>query len=130
MNVYIDPGSWVHWKRTEEFRESTIIIKELVSVGAKQSASGNGYFQGEFLGIAAAVKSKRRSPNAPNNWGYYAFEGEGKTTRAQADTACAACHKENAEHDMVFTQHYPVLRAAAAINKAPKHKQSVGTRSR
>lgn len=55
-NVYIDPTSWAHWKKTGQFRDGTIIVKELVSVGAKQSASGNGYFQGEYLGIAATVK--------------------------------------------------------------------------
>ena len=34
-NVYIDPTSWAHWKDTGEFRDGTILIKELVSVGAK-----------------------------------------------------------------------------------------------
>jgi hypothetical protein len=39
-NVYIDPVSWAHWKKTGEFRDGTIIVKELTGVGAKQSASG------------------------------------------------------------------------------------------
>jgi len=34
-NVYIDPLSWAHWKTTGQFREGTIIMKELVSVGSK-----------------------------------------------------------------------------------------------
>jgi hypothetical protein len=57
-NVYIDPRSWAHWKKTGTFREGTILMKELVSVGSKAAASGNGYFQGEFIGLEATIKSK------------------------------------------------------------------------
>ena len=49
-NVYIDPESWAFWKKTGEFREGTILMKELVSVGSKSAVSGNGYFQGDFIG--------------------------------------------------------------------------------
>ena len=112
-NVYIDPTSWNHWKKTGEFRDGTIIVKELVSVGAKESASGHGYFQGEFNGIAATVKDSKRYPDRPGNWAYFTFDGyEAKQGAIQADEACAACHKANAAQDMVFIQHYPVLRAA------------------
>ncbi|ARO87313.1 cytochrome P460 [Nitrosospira lacus] len=109
-NVYIDPASWAHWKKTGIFRDGTIFVLEMVSVGDKKSASGNGYFQGEFGGIAAAVKSKRRFPDTPNNWAYFGFSDK-PTAAAQPDEACAACHKANAADDMVFIQHYPVLRA-------------------
>ncbi len=43
-NVYIDPKSWAQWKKTGEFRDGTILMKELVSVGSKAGVSGNGYF--------------------------------------------------------------------------------------
>ncbi|MBA4142576.1 MAG: cytochrome P460 family protein [Nitrosospira sp.] len=110
-NVYIDPTSWAHYKKTGEFRSGTIIVKELASVGTKQSASGNGYFPGEFLGIAATVKDTKRFADRPNNWAYFGFDDKPRAA-AQPDDACAACHKANAAQDMVFTQHYPVLRAA------------------
>lgn len=109
-NTYIDPSSWAHWKKTGKFREGTIFVLEMVGVGDKKSSSGNGYFQGDFGGLAAAVKSKRRFPDAPNNWAYFGF-GDKPSAAAQPDAACAACHKANAAEDMVFTQHYPVLRA-------------------
>lgn len=112
-NVYIDPASWAHWKKTGEFRDGTIIVKELTSVGAKQSASGNGYFQGDFNGIAATVKDSKRFADRTENWAYFTFDSyEAKKGNIQDDEACAACHKANAEEDMVFSQHYPVLRAA------------------
>ena len=51
-NVYIDPKSWEHWKETGTFRDGTILVKELVSVGSKAAVSGQGYFQGEFIGLS------------------------------------------------------------------------------
>ena len=112
-NTYIDPASWNHWKKTGEFRDGTVIVKELVSVGTKQSASGNGYFPGEFNGIAAMVKDSKRYPDKPGNWAFFGFESyDAKHGAIQADDACAACHKANAAQDMVFIQHYPVLRGA------------------
>lgn len=50
-NVYIDPESWAQWKKEGTFRDGTILIKELVSVGSKAAVSGQGYFMGEFIGL-------------------------------------------------------------------------------
>ncbi|MDT8364595.1 MAG: cytochrome P460 family protein [Nitrosomonas sp.] len=112
-NVYIDPISYAHWKKSGTFRDGTIIVKELTSVGTKQSSSGNGYFQGEFLGIAATVKDSKRYADRHNHWAYFGFESyESKSAAAQAEESCNACHKETAAFDNVFIQHYPVLRAA------------------
>ncbi|MEH6473572.1 MAG: cytochrome P460 family protein [Halopseudomonas sp.] len=115
-NVYIDPKSWGHWKKTGEFPEGTILIKELVSVGAKAAVSGNGYFQGEFIGLEATIKSKVAFPNAPGNWAYFSFSTpDHKSLKAVAEAfpaeACNQCHQNSAENDFVFTQYYPVLRA-------------------
>ncbi|MDO9311563.1 MAG: cytochrome P460 family protein [Nitrosomonas sp.] len=117
-NVYIDPTSWNHWKKTGEFRDGTVIVKELTSVGSKEAASGNGYFPGEFNGIAAMVKDSKRFSDKPGNWAFFGFESyDAKQGILQADDACAACHKANAAQDMVFTQYYPVLRAAQPSKK-------------
>lgn len=42
--------SYKVYKERGKFREGTVIVKELVSVGAKEAVSGKGYFEGEFLG--------------------------------------------------------------------------------
>ena len=121
-NVYIDPQSWAHWKKTGEFRDGTILIKELVSVGSKAAVSGNGYFQGEFIGLEATIKSKKYSPNEPGNWSYYSFstpdhKSLNPTAKAFPAAACNACHAASAADDFVFTQHYPVLRAGKATGE-------------
>lgn len=119
-NVYIDPASYQHWKKTGTFRDGTVIMKELVSVGSKQTASGNGYFMGEYIGLEAMVKDARRFGDQPGNWGFFRFTDEknydfnAMKTHARANPAanCASCHQASAKQDMVFIQHYPVLRAS------------------
>lgn len=115
-NVYIDPDSYAHWKKTGKFREGTILVKELVSVGSKAAASGKGYFMGEFVGLEATVKSAKRFPKEPGNWGYFTFSHEPPpypaTAKLQPTATCNTCHQGFAADDWVFTQYYPVLRAA------------------
>lgn len=117
-NVYIDPAAWAYWKTNGAFPDQTIIVKELVSVGSKQAASGNGYFQGEYIGLEASVKSKKHFPNAEGYWGFFRFTVENSpklrtAATVEAEKNCSACHQAQAAQDQVFTQYYPVLRAAA-----------------
>lgn len=117
-NVYIDPESWDHWKKTGTFRDGTILIKELVSVGSKAAVSGSGYFMGEFIGLEATIKSKKHFPKEPGNWAYFSFTTpdhsslKPKASQFEA-SSCNSCHQVSAETDWVFTQYYPVLRSAA-----------------
>lgn len=116
-NVYIDPESWDHWKKTGKFREGTVFVKEMVSVGSKFAVSGNGYFMGEFIGLEVTIKSKAAFPNEPGNWAYFSFSSPDhktikETAQAFPAAACNSCHEKSAKDDFVFTQYYPVLRAA------------------
>ncbi len=114
-NVYIDPDSWARWKSTGEFRDGTVLVKELVSVGSKKAVSGRGYFMGDFVGLEATVKSKEQFPNEPGNWAYFSFGHSyplAQTARAFPADDCNACHDASAADDWVFTQYYPVLRDA------------------
>jgi len=128
-NVYIDPVSYKHYKKTGKWREGTILVKELVSVGTKAASSGNGYFMGEFIGLEATIKSKKHFGKAPGNWAYFSFTNPEGGTLAETGTAfkteqCAFCHQASAADDFVFTQHYPVLRAAKNVgaNVVPENK--------
>ena len=40
--VYIDPVSWAHYKKTGNFREGTVLAKELTRVRAPDGASKDG----------------------------------------------------------------------------------------
>lgn len=122
-NVYIDPTSWAHWKKTGEFRDGTILMKELVSVGSKTGVSGNGYFQGDFIGLEATIKSKKHFPDEPGYWAYYSFSTpDHKTLKDSAKAfpaaSCNGCHAGAAADDWVFTQYYPVLRGGKGKGKS------------
>jgi hypothetical protein len=114
-NVYIHPSDFDHWKRTGTFPDGTVIIKELVLVGMTQAVSGKGYFMGEFTGLEAAIKDSKRFKDEPGYWAYYSFGHSyplADSAQAFPAPACNACHAASAAEDFVFTQFYPVLRAA------------------
>ena len=114
--VYIDPESYAHYEKTGEFRDGTVMIKELVGIGAKEAASGKGYFMGDFIGLETSVKDSKRFKDEPGNWAYFTFGHhyplKEEATKQNA-AACNACHQTSAAKDYVFSQYYPVLRAAA-----------------
>ncbi|MGH1479507.1 MAG: cytochrome P460 family protein [Geminicoccales bacterium] len=121
-NVYIETSAWEHYKASGEFANGTQIAKELVSVRANDNAedgsssevSGQGYFQGEFIGLELTVKDTEKFADQPGGWVYYSFghhaEPYEQTAEAFPADACNACHEANADDDFVFTQFYPVLR--------------------
>lgn len=114
-SVYIDPQSFGEYKKSGKFPDGTILVKELVSVGSKQASSGNGYFMGEFIGLEASVKDSKRFPKEPGGWAYFSYGHQyplADKSAAQPTAACNACHQGAAAEDWVFTQYYPVLRAA------------------
>ena len=123
--VYIDPISWDHYTATGEFREGTVIAKELTLVRAPDGAnddgstdeiSGTGYFMGEYSGFEITIKSEELYPDEPGNWAYYTFghqpEPYNTTAMRQPAEECSSCHEAAAAEDFVFTQFYPVLRSA------------------
>jgi hypothetical protein len=118
--VYVDPESFAEYEKTGKFRDGTVFVKELSSVGSKEAASGKGYFMGEFTGLEAAVKDSKRFKDEPGSWAYFSF-GHKYPLKAEAAknpaSACNKCHEDNPKTDWTFTQYYPVLRAAAPRSK-------------
>ncbi len=118
-NVYIHPSDYDHWRTTGTFADGTVILKELVTVGTKKAVSGNGYFMGEFVGLEAAVKDSQRFAEEPGFWAYFSFGHSyplADAAEAFPSQACNSCHEASAADDFVFTQFYPVLRAARGVS--------------
>lgn len=124
-SVYIDPLSFDHWQNTGEFREGTMIAKELAMVisedahedGSTDQVSGRGFFMGELQGLEIALKDSAQYPGEPGGWAYFSFghqpEPYAQSAAAFPTETCNACHDANADEDWVFTQFYPVLRATS-----------------
>lgn len=130
-NVYLDPQSYEHYRQTGEFRDGSVIVKELVSVATRSAPSGNGYFEGEFLGLEAMVRDRGRFADEPGNWGFFRFTDEEAAARGELGNlrttatvnrtvSCASCHTAGGQ-DYVFTQYYPVLRAARGAKRNPEN---------
>ena len=124
-HVYVEPSAFAHYKKTGEWADGTQIAKELTTVrtgdncdddGSCSEVSGVGYFNAEFSGLELTVKDSKRHPDEPGNWVYYSFGHHAPPYAASAEAfpaeACNACHEANADTDFVFTQFYPVIRAA------------------
>jgi Cytochrome P460 len=117
-NVYIEPGSYEIYKRTNEFPQGTILFKELQLTlpgeqadGSRIELSGRGYFPGPFNGADVTVKDSKRFADT-GGWGYFNFnhhEPKAPTAKARANSECAYCHRASAKKDDVWTQFYPLL---------------------
>ena len=67
-NVYIEPGSFEIYEKTNVFPEGTIMFKELQLTkkpgenpdGSRTKPSGQGYFPGAFNGADVTVKDSKR----------------------------------------------------------------------
>lgn len=118
--VYMDPESFAHYEKTGKFRDGTVLVKELVSVGAKEAPSGKGYFMGDFVGMDVSIKDSKRFKDEPGSWAYFTFGHKPplkKEAVKNAAASCNQCHQNNAKKDFVFSQYYPVLRAATPRSK-------------
>lgn len=118
-NVYIEPGAYAIYKKTNEFPEGTVMFKELQFTlgpaenpdGSRTEPSGRGYFPGPFNGAEMSVKDSKRFA-ATGGWGYFDFghhEPKDSTAKVEAKDKCAFCHIASAKKDLVWTQFYPSL---------------------
>jgi Cytochrome P460 len=116
-NVYIKPESYREFAKTGKFPEGTVLAMEMASADTKREPGLQGSYEKEFVGLEVSVKDSSRFEGG---WAYFNFsDGMGSSYKAKAEpfpasAGCVSCHKQNAETDNVFTQFYPVLRAAKA----------------
>jgi hypothetical protein len=117
-NVYIEPGSYEIYQKTNVFPEGTIFFKELQLTlpaqnpnGSRTEPSGTGYFPGHLNGADVTVKDTKRYASS-GGWGYYNFnhhEPKAATAKLKPKEECGYCHIANAKKDEVWTQFYPRL---------------------
>jgi len=117
-NVYVQPKAFEAYRKSGEWPEGTMMIKELQLVktddsnfedGSRLEPSGRGFFPGVPNGMDVSVKDSSRFADT-NNWGYFNFGHNAPPYAASAAAApaeaCASCHIANADEDMVFVEFY------------------------
>ncbi len=121
-NVYVEQANLAAYRKTGNFPEGTILVKELTLVrnsshpdGSADEASGRGFFMSEFSGMDVTVKDSKRYAKT-GNWGFYNFGHHAlpyATAAAEATKEeCAGCHMAGAgKTDLAWIQFYPILRA-------------------
>ncbi len=115
-NVYIKPEAYREFAKTGKFPEGTVLAMEMASADTKREPGLQGSYEKDFIGLEVSVKDSSRFPDP--GWAYFGFSnGMGSAYKDKAEpfpasAGCVSCHKQNAQTDNVFTQFYPVLRAA------------------
>lgn len=119
-NVYIPKQVLDQFKKTGEYPEGSIFVKELQLTlppadnpdGSRTVPSGRGYFPGVFNGLDVMVKDSRRCAATSNwcffNYGHHAPPYEKVSAIVPAEK-CASCHQINADKNMHFTEFYQLL---------------------
>ena len=124
-NVYIDPAAFREFAESGKFPEGTVFILETASSATMKEPGLQGTVQKDYIGLSAAVKDTRRFKEG---WAYFSFkEGTGKfrqSAKPAAKSACYDCHRKHGAIDNVFTQFYPVLRAAAPKSSSAPPNQN------
>jgi len=112
-NVFVNPAAYRSFLQTGMWPDRTVFILEIrESIAVNNSRNGgNGYFQGDVIGIEAEVKDASRFPE---KWAFFGLSPSGRSgAQIPAAASCYSCHAKNAAVENTFVQFYPVLRDVA-----------------
>lgn len=112
-SIYLDPYGWSVFRQTGHIPDGAVFVRQWVSIGARSASSGRGYFMGETGRLEVSARSAEHFPDTPGNWGFFGF-GERDAGKAEiaAVSLCLGCHTTASSQEMVFIEHYPLLREA------------------
>lgn len=108
-NVFVLPSAYRAFLQSGKWPDKTIFVLENRSSKVHGSINKAGHFQGELVGVEAAVKDESRFPE---KWAYFGFGGPPSMhdkAKAFPASACHSCHSKNAAVENTFVQFYPTL---------------------
>ena len=118
--VYARPEDVRAYRRDGKFPDGATLVKEVTRVGSERLTTGQSHWAADVKLWFVMIKDSKRFKDEPGNWAYFSF-GHKYPLKAEvsknAAAACNQCHQNNAKTDWVFSQYYPVLRAAAPHSK-------------
>lgn len=115
--VYIDPDSIEHYRRTQAFPDGAILVKELQKARALDITTGHASFWDENAGWFVMIKDTqgrfKDSGLWGDGWGWALFAAGNrlKPTTTNYKAECIACHTPVKKTDWVHVWAYPLLGA-------------------
>lgn len=116
-NVYTQPETIDHFRKTGEFPDGAVLVKELLKATTGPMKTGTVSWGTQVEGWFVMVKdTKGRFTNNPlwgDGWGWALFEAvqPEKTVTKNYKTECTGCHIPARADDWIYINGYPVLEA-------------------
>tara|TARA_Y100000588_G_scaffold378675_1_gene459578 strand:- start:1642 stop:2217 length:576 start_codon:yes stop_codon:yes gene_type:complete len=106
-NVFVNPSSYVSFRKTGQWPDKTIFILEARQSSTDAKISGAGQFQSDLVALEAEVKDSR----LPKKWGYFNFglSSLAEPLSGEIEAGCIKCHTEHGAVERTFVQFYPTL---------------------
>lgn len=114
--VYTQPKAVAAYRKTGEFPDGAVLIKELFSATTREMATGTVSRAEETTGWFVMIKdSTGRFPDNTlwgDGWGWAFFNASepNKTTTSDYKAECKGCHIPARRTDWIYTMGYPVLK--------------------
>ena len=116
-NVYVQPDAVTAYRKTGEFPDGTVLVKELLKASTGSMTTGTVSWGKEVEGWFVMVKDRHnRFPDHNlwgDGWGWVVFNSSDpdKAVTTSYKTECMGCHIPARKNDWIYVNGYPILNA-------------------
>jgi hypothetical protein len=119
-DVYMQPLAAEHYRKTKQFLDGAVIIKEVRKVKEGAQTTGLAQWAGEtniwFVMVRDTQGRFKGNADWAEGWGWALFESKSMTSAGMMtdvsggfETTCKGCHLPAQDTDWVFIDGYPTL---------------------
>ena len=114
-NVYTQPETIVSYRRTGEFPDGAVLVKELIETETGDMMTGRVSWAKRVSGWFVMIKDRqgrfKGNPLWGDGWGWALFDADDPATTVTEDykSDCIPCHVPAEKDDWVYVRGYPVL---------------------
>jgi hypothetical protein len=115
--TYASPGTVEYYRKTGEFADGTVLVKEVMATDHAQLTTGDAHWATNTKVWFVMIKDdKNRYPNNPlwgDGWGWALFKADApdKQVATNYKKDCLGCHVPAQSTDWIYVQGYPVLKS-------------------
>lgn len=117
--VYTQPGVIEHYRKTGQFPDGVVLVKELLKAKTGAMTTGVVSHATEIEGWFVMIKdTKNRFPGNKLwgdgwGWAFFGADNPAVTTTEDFRAECLECHVPAKQTDWIYVYGYPALRGAA-----------------